>query len=132
MAGFFKVLGWKAAAGAGAVAVIIGAISWWQMDPATRGAILRGTGSILAWLAVVALVPWATFFVIRWVADMDSNAAGGVLVAGYTLLELLLLLWLFGWSVKGAAGWTFVAVGGLLAAVYNILICDWIAERLAG
>src|SRR5213076_1452355 len=54
------------------------------------------------------------------------------LVFGYTALEMLLLAWLFGWSVHGATQWTFMVFGGLLAAVYNLFTCDWIAEKVAG
>ena len=30
----------------------------------------------------------------------------------------------------GPTAWIFVAAGGLLAGVYNLLICDWIAEKV--
>ena len=128
---FLKTIGGKIAAGAVALAVIVGGITWWQMDPATRHAILSGTGKISAWFGIVLLVPWATFFVIGRVAKLDSNLAGGLLVLGYTVLEIILLVWLFDWSVAGAAGWTFVSLGALLAAVYNLFTCDWIAEKVA-
>jgi hypothetical protein len=52
-------------------------------------------------------------------------------VAVYSLLEFFMLLWLFDWSIPGAAAWTFVTVGGLVAAVYNLFTCDWIAEKVA-
>ena len=57
--------------------------------------------------------------------------AGGVLVVAYTLIELALLGWLFDWSIAGATAWMFLAAGGLLAAVYNLFTCDWIAEKIA-
>ncbi len=127
---FFKTIGGKIAGGIAALAVIVGAISWWQMDVATRHAIMGGTGKIMAWLGIVALLPWATFFIIGAVAKLESNLAGAGLVAAYAIGETVLLLWLFGWSGWGPAGWTFVGVGGLLAAVYNVFVCDWLAERL--
>ena len=52
-------------------------------------------------------------------------------MAGVTLTECALLLWLFGWSFGGAVGWAFAAAGALAAGVYNLFACDWIAERLA-
>lgn len=79
-------------------------------------------GSIVAWFAVMVLLPWATFFIIAWVARLGSNQAGAAMVAAYTLADFLLLLWLMGWSGFGSLGWTFIVVGGLLAAVYNVLI----------
>ena len=127
---FLKTAGGKIVGGAVALAVVAGGISWWQMDPASRDALLTGTGRVIAWLGVVLLLPWATFFMIGRVARVDSNAAGALLVFGYTLAEALLLAWLFGWSIHGAAAWTFAAAAVLVAGVYNLFTCDWIAEKV--
>jgi hypothetical protein len=105
-------------------------ISWWQMDPQTRQMLVTGTGRIFSWLGIVLIVPWATFFVIGRVAKYDNNLAGAVLVGGYTLVEMVLLAWLFQWHVPGATAWTFLLLGGLFAAVYNLFTCDWIAEKV--
>jgi hypothetical protein len=43
---------------------------------------------------------------------------------------MLLLGWLFTWSIGGRTAWTFVILGGLVAAIYNLLTCDWIAEKV--
>jgi len=117
----------------GAVVLAVGAtgVSWWQMDPATRQMLLHGAGRIVSWLLVVIFAPWATFFATVWVAKRESNAAGAVLVLAYTLLEAILLCGLFQWSVSGATGWTFVSAATLFAGVYNLLVCDWIAEKAA-
>jgi hypothetical protein len=120
----------KVVAGAVSLAVVAAGISWWQMDDATRQMLLSGTGKIVSWLLVVLLVPWATFFLTTWVAKRESNAAGAALVATYTLLEAVLLAWLFDFSVPGVTAWTFLIVGALFAAVYNLLVCDWLAEKL--
>jgi hypothetical protein len=126
-----KTVTGKVVAGAVALAVVAAGISWWRMDDATRQMLLSGTGKIISWLGIVLLVPWATFFVTAWVAKRESNAAGAALVAAYTLAEALLLAWLFDWNLPGATAWTFLVVGTLFAGVYNLLTCDWIAERLA-
>jgi hypothetical protein len=127
---FLKTVAGKVVAGAVGLAVIIGAISWWQMDPQTRSDLIGNTGRIIGWFFAVLLVPWATFFLIGRVAKFESNLAGGILVFVYTAAEVVLLLWLFDWSIVSAAGWTFVGVGALLAAVYNLFTCDWIAEKV--
>jgi hypothetical protein len=127
---FLKTVAGKIISGAVAIAVIAVAISWWRMDPATRQMLLSGTGRIVSWLGIVLIVPWATFFVISRVAKLDSNAVGAVLVGAYTLIEVLLLAWLFEWRIPGPTAWTFLCVGALFAAVYNLLTCDWIAEKL--
>ncbi len=127
---FFKTVAGKVVGGIVALVVIVAAISWWRMSPDTRSGLVLGTGKIVAWFCTMLLLPWATFFIVGWVGSFRSNTAGGILVAVYTALEFVLLLWLFDWSVRTAAAWTFVAVGTLLAAVYNLFVCDWIAERL--
>jgi len=53
-----------------------------------------------------------------------------VLVGIYAIAETVLLAWLFHWKIVGSAGWTFLILGGLVAGVYNLLICDWIAEKV--
>ncbi|MCY2954714.1 MAG: hypothetical protein NTU53_22510 [Planctomycetota bacterium] len=128
---FLKTITGKVAAGIVALAVIVGGISWWQMDPSTRHTLASGTGRITAWFGIVLLLPWASFFVITRTSRFETNLAGALLVFAYTLVEVLLLLWLFNWSVPGAAAWTFVLLGALVAAVYNLFTCDWIAEKLA-
>jgi len=128
---FLKTMTGKIVGGLVGLVVVIAGISWWRMDAGTKNWLLTGTGRIVSWFGIMLLVPWATFFIIGWVAKMDKNAAGAVLVFVYTLIEALLLLWLFEWSLPGATAWSFFAVGTLLAGVYNLLVCDWIAEKLA-
>src|SRR4051812_11638385 len=126
-----KTVTGKVVAGAVALAVVAAGISWWQMDESTRQMLISGTGRIISWLLVVLFAPWATFFVTTWIAKRDSNAAGAALVAAYTVLETLLLAWLFNFAIHGATAWTFLGAAGLFAAVYNLLVCDWLAEKLA-
>jgi len=128
---FLKTVSGKVISGIAGLVIVIAGISWWRMDDATKHMLLSGTGKITSWLFVVLLIPWATFFVISWVARMDKNAAGAALVLGYTVLEGLFLAWLFDWRLPGPTAWSFFAVGALVAGVYNLLVCDWIAEKLA-
>jgi hypothetical protein len=126
---FLKTVGGKVVGGAVALAVIAGGISWLQMDPQSRHDLMTGTGRVIAWLGVVLLLPWATFFMIARVAKADSIAAGAALVFTYTAAEAILLAWLFGWAIHGAAAWTFATAAVLVAGVYNLFTCDWIAEK---
>jgi hypothetical protein len=128
---FLKTVTGKVVGGIVSLVVMIAGISWWRMDAGTKSWLLAGTGKIVSWFGILLLVPWATFFIIGWVAKMDKNAAGAVLVFVYTLIESLILLWLFDWRLPGATGWSFFVVGALVAGVYNLLVCDWIAEKLA-
>src|SRR5262249_52079220 len=124
--GFLKTIAGRILTGVVALGVIVLGISWWQTEPATREAILSASGKIVSWLGVVIVLPWASFFVIGRVAKLESNGAGAALVAGYTIVEAVLLAWLFHWSIGGATAWTFAAVGALFAAAYNLFACDWI------
>lgn len=128
---FLKTVTGKVVSGIVGLVVIIAAISWWRMDSATKDMLLSGTGKIVSWLGIVILFPWATFFVSGWVGRMRSNGASAALVFVYTALEATLLLWLFDWRLPGPTAWTFFVVGALVAGVYNLLTCDWIAEKMA-
>jgi hypothetical protein len=128
---FLKSITGKVVTGFIALAVIVAAVSWWQLDPASRSAIIGGTGRVLGWLGVVLILPWTTFFLIGRVAKLESNAAGAALVAGYTILELVLLGWMLNWKAPSMTVWIFAILGGLFAAAYNLLTCDWIAEKVA-
>ena len=128
---FLKGVAGKVVTGLVALAVIATAISWFQMDEATRAALLRGAGRVFGWVGIVLVVPWASFFLIGRVARMDSNTAGAALVLAFTVVEAAVLAWLFDWSVSGAAPWVFFATATLFAGVYNLFACDWIAEKAA-
>jgi len=96
---FLKTVTGKVVGGIMGLVVVIAGLSWWRMDPQTKQMLLSGTGKIVSWFGIVLLAPWATFFIIGWVAKMDKNAAGAVLVIAYTLIESFLLAWLFNWSL---------------------------------
>ena len=127
---FLKTVTGKIVSGLVSLAVVAGGISLWRMDGVTRQTLLNNTGRIIAWFGIVLLVPWATFFVVGWAAKFESNLAGGLLVLAYTLIEAIMLGWLFHWSLPGPTAWTFFAFGTLLAGVYNLLACDWLAEKM--
>jgi hypothetical protein len=129
---FLKTTAGKIVSGLTVLAVIALGVAWYSLDASTRTSILSGTGKIFGWIFIVLLIPWATFFIIRWVASFRTNLAGGILVAVYSILELLALGWIFDWSIHGRGAWTACAVGALFAIVYNVLTCDWIAEKLEG
>lgn len=127
---FLKSIGGKVATGMVALAVIAAGVSWYQMDPATRHDIVSGTLRIVAWVMGVAVVPWVTFALIGRVAQLESNLAGGVLVVAYTAIEAVLLAWLFSWHLKGPTSIGFFSAAVLVAGAYNLLACDWIAEKV--
>jgi hypothetical protein len=128
---FLKTITGKIVTGLVGLAVVAGGISWWSADPSTRHMLISGSGKIMGWFGIVLILPWATFFLIRMAAQRDSNLAGAVLVMCYTIPELVLLAWLFNWHVPNTTAWVFLILGGLVAGVYNLLTCDWLAEKVA-
>ncbi len=113
-----------------ALAVVAAGISWWQTDLATRQTILSASGRLAGWFAVVVTFPWASFWLIGWVARCESNLVGGVFVVSITAVEAVVLAWLFNWSVHGPTAWVLLAAGVLAAGVYNLFSSDWIAEKV--
>lgn len=115
-----------------ALAVVIGGISWWQMEPATRSLILDTLGRVIGWLLAVVAIPFLSLPLIGWVARRESNAAGAVFIAVLTAVEGIALFWLFDFDVPGAMAGSLAIAAILLAGVYNLLLCDWLAERMEG
>lgn len=127
---FLKTIGGKVVAGLVALAVFAAGLSWYEMDPGTRHELVSGTLRICSWVVMVLAAPWVTFFIIGRVARFESNLAGGMLVAGYTLIEAVILAWLFSWSIHGTTAIGFFSAAVLVAGAYNLLACDWIAEKV--
>jgi FtsH-binding integral membrane protein len=117
-------------AGLVALGVLVGAISWWSAEPATRQIWIGGAGHLLGWFAVVLFLPWATFFIVAAVERRDNNTAGAMLVGAYTLCETASLMWLLHIRLDGAGAFTGLAAAALFAGVYNVFACDWIAEKV--
>ena len=128
---FLKTVTGKIVSGLVALVVILAVISWWRMDDATKDTLLKGTGKIVGWFGVMLVLPWALFFVAGWVRRFESNLASGAFIVLLTAADAALLAWLFDWSPGGATAWTFFAAAVLLAGVYNLFTCDWIAEKVS-
>ena len=45
-----------------------------------------------------------------------------------TAAEATTLAWMFGWKITGATEWVLYLAAVLICGVYNLFICDWIAE----
>jgi hypothetical protein len=127
---FLKSLGGKIATGVISLAVVSAGLAWYETDPATKQQILTVSGHILGWVLLMLIDPWACFWLIAWVAKMESNTAGAILVLMLTIVEAVALAWLFAWSIHGAASWVLYVAAVLIAGVYNVLTCDWIAEKV--
>lgn len=127
---FLKSIGGKIVTGVVALGVIAAAVAFWQSTPEQRSAFFGSAFRIVGWFVLVFALPWAAFMLIGYVAKLKSNAAGAALVFSLSLFEIILLAWLFKFDISGSVEWILLAAAGLIAAVYNVLTCDWIAEKL--
>jgi hypothetical protein len=129
---FLKGIGGKVVGGIVILGVVVAGIAFYQAGPEGRAAFFDASGKIMGWLLIVVLAPWALFWLVVKVAKRETNASAAALVVGITLAELLGLWWMFNFGIGGPITITFFLVGALLAAVYNLLVCDWIADKLVG
>ena len=107
-----------------------GGYAWFGMTADERGALAGALGRVALWVGVVLVLPFGTFFLSTGASRANSNAAGAALVAGYVCTAVLLMAALAGWHLPdGSIGWTAAVLGVLVAGVYDLLACDWIADK---
>ena len=110
-----------------------GAVIWFWKHPEQLEAIWRTLKYVVAWLGIVIVLPWATFFVTRWVVSKESNAAAALMLLAYLLADVIMAFWMIG-SVRGhnALTWVVLLLGFLSAGVYNLKVCEYQAEQFEG
>jgi hypothetical protein len=124
-----KFVGGKVLTAVLTVSVALVVIWYWRLDPAARAAIWTNARLILTWIALAAVMPWALFFVPPLVIRTESNLVSALTLIGYLLIDILLALWLAGWSVASTLAWSAMILGFLCAAVYNFVVCEFLADR---
>lgn len=108
-----------------------GAGVWFWKHPEQLQTIWMTIKYVLVWLGFVLVLPWATFFVTPWVLKFDSNLAAGVMLAGYSLADVALALYLIGGPLgHDSLTWGVLLLGFLSAGVYNFMACEHQAECL--
>lgn len=112
-----------------AVTVILIIIWYWRLEPAARAALWMSVRLALVWIGLAAALPWALFFVPPLVLKAESNLASALALLGYLLVDVLLALWLAGWGVESTLAWAVMILGFACAGVYNLLVCEFLAER---
>lgn len=108
----------------------IGAGIWFWKHPEDLRAIWSSIKTVLVWLGIVLVLPWACFPLTKKVVAMDSNRAAIALIVGLVVVDGLFALYLSGWTVSGALTRMVVVLGLLSAAVYNFVVCDFQANKL--
>ncbi len=112
------------------VAALLGGGYWCYRNPDDLRTVWHAIKYAAVWLGVVAMLPWATFFVTTWVIAKDSNCAAALMLGGYALADVLVAVFLIGGvSGLGTLTWMVLFLGFLSAAVYNFKVCEYLAER---
>lgn len=114
-------------------AILVACVLWtsyyFYKNPEALETLWGSTKASLVWLGFAAVLPWGLFFVPPLVAKADSNSAAAAMLAGYLVLDILMAFWLAEWSFGGVLVWGIAILGFLLAAVYNFMVCDYLAEQ---
>jgi len=122
-----KVLGWLA------LGLLIGlGVALWQMGPERRAALWSAIWRSGVWLVLAAALPWATRLFLRRILALGSNWAGVALLAGLALVDLVAGLVLMGGWPSSGWGWVASVTALGLAASYNYLVVEYLAEQLGG
>lgn len=95
-------------------------------DRAAIWTIVRGA---LIWMGLVAVLPWATFFVPVRVLRAESNVVSGLMLLGYLLVDIAFALYLTGGRLGNAWQTAILLLGFLCAALYNFVACEFVADR---
>ncbi len=119
-----KVLGWIALA-----LIIVVGVGVWRMGPEARGAILSGIWYTLVWIVIVAALPWLTRLFIGRLLEIGENWVGVVLIAVYTLIDLIVGVIFLGGLPVGGWGWVVALAALAVAGTYNYLVCEYLAEQ---
>jgi len=106
-------------------ASVIGAGIWFWRHPEHLQTIWMTIKYVLAWMGFVLVLPWATFFVTPWIVKKESNAAAGLMLGGYLLVDMAIAFWMIG-GISGinAPSWVVLILGFLSAGLYNFKACE--------
>ena len=112
-----------------AVSGIVVIVWYWRLEPQTRADLWGGIRDGLIWLAFVCAMPWALFFVPPRVVRAESNAVSAATLLAYLAADAAVALYLAGGVPSGAWQRALMLVGFLFAAVYNLVVCEFLAAR---
>ena len=127
--GLAKYVGGKVLGAVLAVAVILVIIWYWRLPLEDRDALWATVRGTLLWLGLVAALPWALFFVPARIVRMESNVASAAMLVGYLVVDFAFALYLMGGFPAGGWHRAILVLGLLCAAVYNLIVCEFLAVR---
>ena len=111
---------------------------WCYQNPESVKAFGNVVKYTLIWIVVAAALPWSSYVFMRPLLDFQSrltSASGAAfvslgLLATYCLVDVLLAMWLAGWSVSGGLSWFVLIIGFAAAGAYNFVICESLARHV--
>lgn len=104
-------------------------IWYYRLPVEERAAIWTAVRGGLIWMGLIAVLPWATFFVPQRVVRADSNLASALMLAAYLVLDVAFALYLTGGRLGNTWQTAILILGFLCAAVYNFVVCEFVADR---
>jgi hypothetical protein len=127
--GFLKSVAGKVVTAVLAVCGIIIIIWYLRLTEDQKATIWSTARGVLIWAGCVAALPWALFFVPAWILRFESNLASAAMLVGYLAVDIILALAMI--HGHGVTGWQKAALlfGFLCAAVYNFVVCEFLANR---
>ena len=130
--GILARLGEKTASWVILALIVILGITIYQMPAETRAAIWSSIWRSVAWVAMVAAVPWSARLFIKRILEFGSNWAGVAMIGGLVVVDILAaVLLMTGWPA-GAWGW-LASLGALaVAGTYNYLVTEYLSEMVGG
>jgi hypothetical protein len=112
--------------------IVLAGVALYRMGPAGRDALWQGAWRTAAWLAIAAVVPWMARLFIGRLVELGSNWAGVVLIAAFTIVDLLVGLLLIGGLPVGGWSWLAAVASLAVAGTYNYLVSEYLAQQAAG
>lgn len=108
-----------------------GATIWFWKHPEQLETIWQTLKYAVAWIGFVLVLPWGGFMFTRWIVSLESNTAAAVMLLVYSLADAVVAFCLIG-RIAGLnmLTWVVLLLGFLSAAVYNLKVCEYQAERL--
>jgi hypothetical protein len=86
-------------------------------------------GRVFSWLVICLFLPWALISLVKRILEQESNVYNVSMLAGITLIDVVVALSLMGFEITSFWSWFFLlfAAGG--GGFYNYRVCDFISER---
>ena len=112
------------------VVLAFGCGLWAWKHPEELAAIGHALKYIAIWLGLALVLPWASFPLVPWIVRRDSNRVAAALLVGLVVLDALAAWWLSDFSITGVLAHMSCVLGLLCAAVYNYVVCNFLADRI--